>query len=200
LAPQKQRDEARKETEKLINKLDGIKNSRPNMVLVKTEKLPSKIINIKTGEISGEPWFVRVQFANDPLSPLQAVEASNVVGHIDICGKDRKPLLRMIGRWSETTEIAFGGQPMETEQIVIPPNGRPYPMDIAMKYQEDEEFYGYNNDNPRLAPDWRDNNKKLTVGDYLVIVRLRGNNVDKEFLFDLTNKGKGEDLELKSRN
>ena len=93
LAPQKQRNEAREEIEKLKDKLDQIKNARPNIVLIKTEKLLSPIKNIRTGEILGEPWFVRVQFANDPLSSLQAIEANNVVGHIDIYGHDGKRLL-----------------------------------------------------------------------------------------------------------
>ena len=199
LAPKKQRDEARKETEKLQDTLGQINNARPNMVLVRTENFPSPITNVRTGAVIGTPWFARVQFANDPLSSLQAVDANNVAGHIEIYSQDRQhSYFKMIGRWSETKEVAVGGQPIETDQIVIPANGRPYPMDIGLKYREDGEFYGCNNDNPRLAADWRDRQKRLPVGDYSIRVRLRGNNVDKEFWFELANKGKGENVELKA--
>ena len=209
-APYRQRDEAREETvsekgtfknkiAELQSKLDGIKNARPNIVLFKTENFPNPIRNIATGEILGEPWFARVQFANDPLYQIQMVEASKVVGHVGIYGQAGQHLYNMIGRWAETKEIAVGGQPIEIDSIDIPANGRPYPMDIGLKYREDEEFYGYNNDNPRLAPiDWRDRQKQLPAGTYSVRVRLRGNNVDKEFWFNLTNKGKGENVELEA--
>lgn len=183
----------------LKHSLEQIKNARPNIALIKTENFPNPIRNVRTGEILGTPWFAQVQFANNPLSQTQMVEASKVVGHISIYGQTGQHLYNMIGRWAETKEVAVGGQPIEIDSIDIPANGRPYPMDIGMKYREDEEFYGYNNDNPRLAPiDWRDRQKQLPAGTYSVRVRLRGNNVDKEFRFDLINKGKGGEVELKA--
>lgn len=186
--------------DELQSELDGIKNARPNIALIKTENSSRPIRNVKTGEILGTPWFARVQFANNSLSQTQMVEASKVVGHISIYEQTGQHLYDMIGRWAETKEVATGGRPIEIDSLDIPANGRPYPMDIVMKYPEDEEFYGYNNDNPRLAPiDWRDSQKQLPAGTYSVRVRLRGNNVDKEFWFDLINKGRGENVELKAR-
>jgi hypothetical protein len=183
----------------LNHSLEQIKNARPNIALIKIENFPKPIRNIRTGEILGTPWFAQLKFANDPLSERQMVEASKVVGHISVYGQAGQHLYDMIGRWAETKEVAVGGQPIEIDSINIPANGRPYPMDIAMKYPEDEEFYGYNNDNPKLAPtDWRDRQRRLPAGTYLIRIRLRGNNVDKEFCLDLTNKGKGENVELKA--
>lgn len=207
-APYQQRNDALQLAENIRNnlqtqldqsqtQLDQIKNARPNMVLVKTENFPFPIRSVQTGAVMGTPWFARVQFANDPLSSLQAVEAHKVAGHIEIYSQDKQHLyFKMIGRWSETKEVAVGGQPIETEQIDIPANGRPYPMDIGLKYQEDAEFYGYNNESPRFAADWRDKQKQLAVGTYSIRVWLRGDNVDKDFWFNLVNKGRGEDVVL----
>lgn len=182
---------------KIQTKLSGIENARPNIVILGTENVQTPIRNLRTYEILGEPYFTHVLFANDPLTPLQAVDATNVAGHIDIYAKDGQHLFDMIGRWSETKEEARGAQPIEMEQILIPPNGRANPMDIALKYREDEEGYGHNNESRRIAPtDWRDNQKQLPVGNYLIRIRLRGNNVDKEFWLNLVNKGKGRDIEL----
>ena len=60
-----------------------------------------------------------------------------------------------------------------------------------------EQGYGHNNESRKIAPvDWRDNHKPLPIGNYLVRIRLRANNTDKEFFLDMVNKGKGTDIEL----
>lgn len=184
---------------KLQTKLNRIKNARPNIVILGIRNIQTAIRNMRTGEILGEPHFTQILFANDPLTPLQAVDATNVAGHIDIYKKDGKHLFYMIGRWSETKEEVRGAQPFEMEQITIPPNGRANPIDVVLKYRGDEEGYGHNNESRKIAPtDWRDNQKPLPAGNYSVRVRLRGTNVDKVFWLNLVNKGKGKDIEFEA--
>ncbi len=181
---------------KIQTKLNRIENARPNIVVLGIKNVSTPIMNLKTHEILGVPVFTQVLFANDYLNPLQAVDATNVVGRIDIYGEDGKHLFSLIGRWSETKEEASGGQPTEMEQITIAPNRRPCPMDIALKYQEDEKGYVHNNESRRRAPsDWRDENKPLPPGNYSVQIRLQGNNVDSICRFTFVNKGIGNDIE-----
>lgn len=179
------------------SELNQIKDARPNIELVGTENIKTAIRNVRTGEILGEPVFTQVKFANNPATPLQAVDAPNVAAHIEILDKSGHLLFNMIGRWSETKEEALGARPPEMEQISIPANGRPNPLDIVLKYHEDHDCYGHNNTSRRLAPnDWRDEEKKLPVGTYFVEVHLQGSNVDKVFSYGFVNRGPGTDIEL----
>ena len=182
----------------LDEELKAIKNARPNIVFAGIENVITPIKNPKTGIVFGEPCFTQVLFANESKTSPQKVDAINVVGNIDIYHQDGQHLFNMIGRWAETKEGATGGLPTEMEQIPIPANGRPCPLDIALKYREDENAYGQNNKSRRLAPPyWRYEDWRLVVGIYFVRVQLSGSNIDdKVFWFELTNKGAGADIEL----
>lgn len=187
----------RLERDGLQNQLDEVKNAHPDMIVEQIRNIKTPIRNLVNGAILGEPVFTQVLFANNPSTTSLAVDAINVVGHVDIYAQDGQHLFYMIGRWSETKEEARGAQPVEMEQITIPPNGRGHPMDIVLKYRADRDGYGHNNESRRISPaDWRDNQKLLPVGTYSVKVRLRGNNVDKEFTFALANRGEGKDVQL----
>lgn len=207
-APYRQRDEAikaaeqdvariSKEKEILKQELDNIKNARPNIVVLGVKNITTPIRNLRTGEILGEPCFTQVLFTNNPILTLQAVDATNVAAHIDIYHQDKTHLFYIIGRWAETKEEARGAQPFEMEQIMMPPNGRANPLDICLKYKDDADGYGHNNESRRASPtDWRDKQRAISMGNYLLRVRLRGNNVDSTFWFDLTNGGKGQEITL----
>jgi hypothetical protein len=189
---------AREGRDKLQNDLDDIKNARPNIVCAGTQNIIAPIREVATGRVVGEPCFTHVLFSNDPTLPLQAVDAPNVVGHIDIRNESGEVIYAdVIGRWAETKEEATGGQPNEMEQITLPANARPNPLDIIMKYRGDENCYLLTNAGRRRAPsDWRDKEKQLGKASYLVRVRLRSNNVDSQFWFKLVNGGNGAGISL----
>ncbi len=184
----------------MIIRIRHLEKLRPRIILVKTENVFGNVVTRRTGQtdIRERPWFARVQFANDPKSSLQGAEA-DIVGHIEFYDNSRQRcFFTMIGRWAETKEIADGAVAIEIDQIKLPPTGRPYIMDIGLKYHEEEEFYGYNNETPRKATvGFRDNDRKLPAGEYTIKVRLRGVGVDKEFWFILQNPGKDKEVELK---
>ncbi len=176
--------------------LDAIRNARPNIELHGVENVTTKLRDVRTGEVLGEPCVTYALFANRPLAQIQAIDAPNVAGHIAIYDEHGNHLHGgMVGRWAETREEATGGLPTEMEQITLPANARPNPMDIILKYHQDQECYITTNAGRRRAPsDWRDNGSRLGVGSYFVRVRLRSSNVDKEFWFKLANNGKGTDV------
>lgn len=182
----------------LQDRLNMIHNARPNIAIRGTESVTTTIRNLITGQSLGTPCFTHALFANDPLTQLQAIDAPNVAGHIDVYNKSGVCLYGdVIGRWSETKEEATGGLPAEMEQIMLPANARPFSLDIILKYRGDQECYVHTNAGRKRAPtDWRDKEKELAIGDYLVRVRLRSNNVDKEFWLKLTNQGQGADVSL----
>ncbi|MFC1940370.1 hypothetical protein ACFLXO_06800, partial [Chloroflexota bacterium] len=160
LAPYRVYQDIARQANTKEDELQDIKNARPNIVVLGTKNVQAPLRNLATNQILGEPCFTQVLFANDPLNPLQAVNATNVAGHIDVHSQDGEHLFHMIGRWSETKEESRGAQPFEMEQITIPPNGRPNPMDVALKYLKDEEGYGHDNESRRIAPtDWRGNHR-----------------------------------------
>src|SRR4030042_237130 len=102
----------------------------------------------------------------------------------------------LIGQ-SETKEIADGGQPIDIDQIDIPPNGRPFCMDIGLKYYDEDEFYGYNNETPRkTTKGFRDQDRKLMLGTYFVKTRFRCKGADTLFWFRLENSGKGNHVKF----
>lgn len=195
-----------KEKENRVNelkiKLDTIENARPNMTLVETETIPGDVITREGGRIISRehPWFTRVKIANDPKSALQAVDAV-IAAHITFYNSSgNKCFPTMIGRWAETPEIAQGGQPIEIEQPTIPPTGRPYILDIGLKYHSEDEFYGYNNETPRKPTiGFRDKDRRLSPHTYSVEVKLKGAGVDKAFWFELVNHGKGKEVDFDSK-
>jgi len=186
--------------DELQSQLDIIRNSRPNIVILGTKNIKTPIINLPTREILGEPCFSHALFANNPLNELQAQDAPNVAGHIYVYNESGKCIYNdIMGRWAETKEEALGGQPTEMEQITLAANGRPNPMDIILKYRQDQDCYIHTNAGRRRAPNgWRDKDNQLGVGNYFVRVRLRSNIVDKEFWLKLANNGQGTDVLLET--
>jgi hypothetical protein len=187
--------------------LDRIRNAKPNVVLTDIEEnLPG---NVTTREYSSvlnqlvigqteHPNFTRIWIANEPMNTFQEVDAIKLYSEISFYDDVGINIFVMGGRWSETPEIANGAQPIEIDQIDLPPNGRQFCMDIGLKYYNEDEFYGYNNETPRRnTKGFRDNDRKLGKGNYYVKVRLRCKGVDKTILFKLINPGAGQDINFK---
>jgi hypothetical protein len=187
---------------KIQTELGKIKNSCPNITFIDTENVLGDVVSKQAGRIISRenPWFTRIKIANSPESTLQAVSAV-IAAHITFYDSSgNKCFPTMIGRWAETPEIAQGAQPIEIEQPTIPPTGRPYILDIGLKYHDEDEFYGYNNETPRRSTvGFRDKGRQLNPDAYSVEVKLKGADVDEAFWFDLINNGKGQEVEFRSK-
>jgi hypothetical protein len=185
------------------NKLKLIENAKPNMVLKKIDenllgdvstRKYSESLNAVIIEKPEHPYFTRIWIANEPSTTLLSADAVKMYGEIEFWDElAQRQYFTMGGRWAETKEITNGGQPIDIDQIDIPPNGRPYCLDIGLKYQDEEEFYGYNNETPRKKTNgFRDKDRQLCKGVYIVRARFRCKGLDTSFCFRLENLGKGE--------
>jgi hypothetical protein len=180
-----------------------INNTKPNIILksidenfegsVITRRYSGVLNDMLLGPVE-HPNFTRIWVANSPSKSVEEVDANRLYGEISFYNSS-KLLFSMGGRWAETQEIADGGQPIEIEQIDLPPNGRGYCMDIGIKYPNEDDFYGYNNQTPqRATKGFRDTNRALGKGTYKVCVRLRCKGVNKSLWFELTNNGANQDI------
>ena len=204
----------------LNHQLQKIRNARPSIKFKNTEFIRVKIATSKRGgifpdistsgyfvsedmvvdEILGEPCFLHALFANDPEQG-KGSDAQNVCAEIEYYDKKRTNLIMpaLEGRWAHTSQPGTKDyNPIETSEITLPANGKPRPLDIVMKYDEDEECYAHSNDTPSKAPsDFRDKDRMLGIGEYDLKVRIRGSNhVDETYWFRLINQGKGKQVEL----
>ena len=224
LAPYYIHKEQEKKHDVIESELKQIKDARPLIVYKGKEivrvrfseittngHISSSIFpNPKTGdyfarndehtEIVGEPVFLHALFANDP-EPGKGSDAHNVRVEIEFYNAERTVLAipQMAGRWAETDQPGtLDYKAITNDEITMSANGRPYKLDIVMKYDEDDECYGHNNETPSKAQsDFRDKDKKLGIGRYAVLIRVRGSNgLVEPFWFHLVNSGKGKPIEF----
>jgi hypothetical protein len=208
LAPYNMYSAKQNEANDLGTELNKIKTMTPRFVLTKIdENFLGNVITTyrdanKVEQEIEHPYFTRIWIANDPSKPEYGVEARYVYGEIEFWNITHTTCyFRMGGRWAETKEIVQGAEPIEIEQITILPNGRPYCMDVGLKYRDENEFYGYNNETPRKATKgFRDLDRKLDKGDYLIRARFRCKGVDTSFWFRIENQGKDRATRLTRTN
>ena len=168
----------------------------PNLVFVKPDVNKAAIFDPKTGQVYGEAYFSKLSFKNFPIEGIDNRNAEDVAPHLEFWDDEFKSKkFEMVGRWSTDPGPAERGK-AATEEVgrTIPPDGVPRAIGTVMKYLDDENCYGHNNEAPIKAPkDWRYTRYELQPGKYGLKVRFESRNVDPkpEFRFVLDNKGKG---------
>ena len=77
-------------------------------------------------------------------------------------------------------------------ELDLPPNGLPHKIDFAIKYHEDEDMYGYNDEIQRYSTDGRPYQYKLPPEKFLVRVRMKAVGLSGEVSgwYELTHNGK----------
>lgn len=157
------------------------------------------VISNATGKVYGTPFFFHALFNNDPEKSTPSAHARKVAAHIEFWTQEGERLFSMVGRWAYTPEVAQKGREVVEEPTIdLSPNAVPKRLDLVLKYREDDACYAYNNEVPLHGPsDWREPTRLLKSGSYLVIVRLRGENVDETFRLSLVNGGIGQLVELR---
>ena len=186
----------------LYTELREIKTTIPRLVLQNVESPIKDIAKITferdgSQKLIGVPTFARIWISNEPRKPELGVTAENVYAKIEFLDRvNQKTMVSMSGRWPEA------GQPqgsLKTQQMNIPPNNKPFCLDIAMKYPEDDETYGYD-DLAHQRPDGRNPKTKLNKGVYSVKVTLACKGVNLPLWFQLNNQGKGHDISFSEIN
>ena len=134
-------------------------------------------------------WFTTISFVNVPLYSSERGIAKQVVGHIEFWDSTRRNLLfEMVGRWADTPEAFAVGYIADNIPVNILPNEFERRLNIVIKYDDDDDCYGYNNDSQKFKR-WCDPSKVLDPGIYQVKVRLRGIGIGEDFWFIFENKG-----------
>jgi hypothetical protein len=171
---------------------------QPRIRFIGWETIEARLAMSGSGEaqIGSTPWLTRVTFANDPEAASTGQTAYKVSGHVEFydAARDRF-LFGMVGQWSDGVEN--GTTDVSEKQIDIQPDATPHYLDIALKYDEDDECYGINTDTAVRAPtDLRDEQRKLAHGLYTIKIMVHGENVAETFWFGLINRGSGQRVRI----
>lgn len=179
----------RKNSYTLQNKLDALEKSRPNIKYDNQITLQAPLINTRTGQQTGAPFFSTIRFVNEPLQPSESATGRKITAKITFYDLQKKELFSMFGRWSDTPEIAETGRfSAEMHEIDMPPFSHSRRLDIVLKHPGVYDCYAYNNESVLKSPDvWCDPDKRLMPGAYTFSVRLGGENYLGEFWFSLIN-------------
>jgi hypothetical protein len=172
--------------------------AQPHIRFIGWETIEAPLAKTGSGEeqIGSTPWLTRVTFANDPEAASTGLTAYKVSGHVEFydAARDRF-LFGMVGQWSDGMED--GAAAISEKQIDILPDAAPHHLDIALKYDEDDECYGINADTVVRAPtDLRDEQRKLAHGLYTIKIMVHGENVAETFWFGLINRGSGQRIRI----
>lgn len=173
-------------------------SAQPRIRFMGWETIEARFAKTESGEAQtgSIPWITRVTFANDPEAASTGLTAYKVSGHVEFydAARDRF-LFGMVGQWSDGVED--GTTAVSEKQIDIQPDATPHYLDIALKYDEDDECYGINQDTAVRAPtDLRDGQRKLVHGLYTIKIMVHGENVAETFWFGLINRGSGQRVRI----
>lgn len=116
----------------------------------------------------------------------------------------------MPGRWARSIEPVplagnIAGQPFQIfdpgrwtifTTIDIPPGEKAEPLDIAVRFDNDSDSFGWNNESYFSNPVWRNPDRVLPRGQYLVKVTIRAAGQRREGFFVLNNTATRSDFRL----
>lgn len=127
------------------------------------------------------------------------------------CVSGRRLFLRaMPGRWASSIEPVslignIAGQPFQiydpgrwtvVTTIDIPPGEKAEPLDVAVRFDSDTDCFGWNNESYFSNPPWRNPDRALPRGQYLVKVTIRAAGQRCEGFFVLNNAATRSDFRL----
>lgn len=145
--------------------------------------------------------FAGAAVANEPPADFPGLTAEKTAATISIFDDEGNPLIdRKLGRWSASKQAHERdriGYALDHLAEDIDPNGIPHPLDVAMKYPNDEDCFFYNDDN-NDALDGRLAVHRLCGSWFRVEITVRpakgGVPVTESFV--LTNAGSGGEIKL----
>lgn len=198
-----------RETEQRIKTLEAV--PRPQIVFKGCEvDRDARAVQVLTGpggeqlrriDPAAASWS-RVRIANDPGDGpgAMAQHVAALVTFFDGAGTTH--LGEIEGRWAsekQAPEMQRLGLTKEGRTVDMPANGDDhFPLDIAMKFDEEEECYAYNDENGK-AGSIRLPKHRLVGSDFYVQVRVKGTNTARVIgWFKLRNPGPGEPLTLQA--
>lgn len=182
----------------LIRKCGKTVSESPLLVPIGVSKNENVAIHDAVGKVFGRPTFYHLKIANRPTGTHVRPTARKVAGRIQICdlaGKAKGE--ERLTRWKHSPGPLEAGKSADLQQAEdLHPSGIEYYLDIAMKYDEDDEFYTPNNDTALTHPDFRDPKIAFGKGHYVARIELAGENVKTTISCRIHNPGKGKPLTL----
>jgi hypothetical protein len=139
--------------------------------------------------------FYHLRVANEPKGIAGRETAKRLAGTVQICDENEIPLgPERIHRWAASAQIP--GYPSKADldlAIDIDPNGIPHLFDIALKFQEDAEFYTHNNQSV-AQQGYRDPQFRFGPGTYIAVIKIKGSNANATFRCRIVNPGMNRKL------
>jgi hypothetical protein len=164
------------------------------------DKRPIRDINDQR-IIYGTPLFAHVEFHNKPKKRSEEANAKKVFAQItfyDMNGtKKLRPELVRFGGTPQPPHQNRGRPKHEYYEVEFNANGREHELTIAMKYENDNNCYGYSDMNYSY-PQWKKPDYELIGKDFYVHINLSGENTEGNWWFLLHNYGKGQGLQLET--
>jgi len=133
----------------------------------------------RTEALGLEVYYAYVFVKNDPqgyrgeertarkaVCAIEIYEANNL----------KVPFVSFWGSWRGTPQVMTRPSHAPFEDLAefdLPPNGFPHRVDFALKFREDEDMYGYNDEAQRYSKDGRWEKLKLPPKRFFVQVRLK---------------------------
>ena len=147
--------------------------------------------------VGGQPMlgvpFIRVRFVNNPIAPNPTAVAKDVRAHISYFSPGNELLLRVDGRWTDSTQpsdrLASMTHLLETKFGI----GAEHDLDIACRDPESGMCFAWNNDNYNIGH-LRVQKHLLKGEEFRVEVYLRGELVDDKFYVNFRNSHDGLEI------
>lgn len=195
----------KKENMNLTRRLDQIISSLPNIELYGEPYVDERIIRelkLRADMVDSplKPYFTHVKFCNNPQVRTADARAKDVIAQITFFDSEgeNEVLNPFKGRWGDTKQPSYleQGTPVrELHSVDFEESGLEHELDIALKYQDEEVCYAYNNES-YWASGWKLLEFILHGERFQISVRLTGQKVDKEWFFILHNLGKNRGLKI----
>ena len=195
----------KRENQNLSERLHQITSSLPNIELYGEPYADERIIRglkLRSDTVVSppKPYFIHVKFYNNPQVRTADARAKDVIAKITFSDSEgeNEVLNPFKGRWGDTKQPSYleqGTPPRELDSVDFEESGLEHELDIALKYQDEEVCYAFNNTS-YSAPMWKNPNFILHGERFQINVRLTGQMVDKEWWFILHNLGKNQGLKI----
>jgi hypothetical protein len=185
-------------------------------IAIEALRKPSLTITIETPHVdkqypnapAHEARFVRLRLVNEPLPWwgrwMSRTAALRCHGTINFCQIDGQDVFgrAMPVRWAGSPEplplvVESGGQrSLIWDPVRLSPDlmrdvypGEPETFDVAARFDDDEECYGWNNESYFSTPLWRNPNWRLPKGRYLIRLEIISAGEKLSRVFRLVNDG-----------
>lgn len=177
---------------KKLDSVERYQETFSTMPRLRVTSFYSVTVNYQYGDGSQPPRrdgsALRLKICNDPPVPVPSANAIKVGARLTFYDSNDSELFSFEGRWSDADQpsIRHPGESKADLLSVDIPIGQSRDIDIAMKYPNEAEAYGINNDS-YFAFHYQNPAWKLVGEEFRVEVRLRGTYIDKTWRMRFKN-------------